>query len=92
MSIAIDPMIRGKLEQFIDRRRRWAIFYALMVGLVVWVLGVLLFTGIDAIWIIDRPTRSLLSLGTYVAAFLVGFAIAASLRPRVHLRGARQSP
>lgn len=70
MSIAIDPLIRIKLDQFISRRRRWTIFYALLIGIVVWVLGVLLFTWIDAVWILDRTTRSLLSLATYAAAFL----------------------
>jgi len=75
MSIAIDPMIRGKLEQFIDRRRRWTMLYAVMVGLVTWVLGVLLFTCIDAVWILDRTTRSLLSLGSYAVAFVAATAI-----------------
>ena len=89
MSIAIDPMIRGKLEQFIDRRRRWTILYAVMIGLVTWVLGVLLFTCIDAIWILDRATRSLLSLGSYTVAFIAALVIVRSrLKERDPIAGA----
>ncbi len=82
MSIAIDPVIQRKLNQFIDRRRRWTIAYALFVALAVWVAGILLFTLIDSLWIIDRGHRSLLSLATYILA-----AIAAVLVAMRRLRG-----
>lgn len=76
MSIAIDPQIRGKLEQFASRRRRWAILYAFLVAMTVWLLGALLFTWIDATWILDRTSRSLISLATYVATALSALVVA----------------
>ncbi|MGV3486244.1 MAG: hypothetical protein ACO1RT_17630, partial [Planctomycetaceae bacterium] len=76
MSIAIDPLIRIKLQQFITRRRRWTIFYSLLIGIVVWVVGVLLFTWVDAVWILDRQTRLLLSIAAYAAALLSALVIA----------------
>lgn len=75
MSIAIDPLIQGKLQQFIGRRRRWGMLYAFLVAATIWLLGVLLFTWIDATWILDRTVRSLLSLATYVIAGLTGLII-----------------
>jgi hypothetical protein len=75
MSMAIDPMIRIKLDQFIGRRRRWTIFYALLMSIFVWILGVLLFTWIDSVWILDRFTRLLLSLGTYAIAAISAIVI-----------------
>ncbi len=75
MSMAIDPLIRIKLDQFVSRRKRWTILYALMVAIVVWVVGVLLFACVDAVWILDRTTRSMLSLATYAAALVAAIAI-----------------
>lgn len=75
MSIAIDPLIQGKLQQFIGRRRRWGILYAFLVAATIWLLGVLLFTWIDATWILDRTVRSLLSLATYLVAGVTGLVI-----------------
>lgn len=72
MSIAIDPLIRIKLEQLVNRRRRWTMLHAALVAVFVWLTGVLLFTWIDAVWILERGTRSLLSLATYGAALLAG--------------------
>jgi len=75
MSIAIDPLIRSKLEQFITRRRRWTILHALLLSIFVWLVGVLLFTWIDAVWILERGTRSILSVATYAIAIAAGVAI-----------------
>ncbi len=44
MSLALDPFVQNKLDEFITRRRRWTIIQATLIGLAVWLVGILLFT------------------------------------------------
>ncbi len=68
MSLALDPFVQNKLEEFVNRRRRWTLIHAVLIGLAVWLVGILAFTWADAIWIMDRPVRLVLSLLVYVVA------------------------
>ena len=75
MSITIDPTIRVQLERFDHRHRRWALAAAGLAAIAVWLIGVLLFTWIDAVWILDRGTRLLLSVATYISAIVAALFI-----------------
>ncbi len=77
MSLALDPFVQNKLDEFITRRRRWTIIQATLIGLAVWLVGILLFTWADAVWVLDRPVRLVLSLLVYVAAAIAGVDLGA---------------
>jgi hypothetical protein len=62
MSIALDPLIGERLQRFARRQRRLVLVRAALAALVLWILGILALVLIDAIWVIERPTRMTLSL------------------------------
>lgn len=62
MSIALDPLIGARLQRFARRQRRLVLVRAALAALVLWILGILALVLIDAIWVIERPTRMTLSL------------------------------
>ncbi len=65
MSIAIDPVIHDRLNRFTRRQRTWIVIRAAAVAVAFWIVSVLAVTVIDALWVIERGPRSLLTLATY---------------------------
>lgn len=81
MSAVIDPIIHDRLSRYLRRQRRWVVLRALLVALALWIIAILIVTWIDGTWVIERGTRSLLTLSAY------GLAAAAFMRLAI----ARQS-
>lgn len=71
MSAVIDPIIEDRLSRYLRRQRRWVWLRALLVALAVWIIAILVVTWIDGAWVIERGTRSLLTLTAYGVAAVV---------------------
>ena len=68
MSAIIDPVIHDQLNRYARRQRWWILFQSSLIALAVWIIAVLLVTWIDAVWVIERGPRSLLTLAAYGSA------------------------
>ena len=83
MSTVIDPIIHDRLTRYVRRQRRWVLLRALLVAVAVWIVAILVVTWIDGTWVIERGTRSLLTLTAYAlaAAVLVRLAVVRRSEP-----------
>src|SRR5690606_38115477 len=54
----------------------WTLLRAELVALVAWCLAILVVTGIDAVWVIERAGRAALTLAAYALAAVVFLVLA----------------
>lgn len=85
MSISIDPVIDDRLNRFARRQQRLIGFRAALVALACWIVAILTLVVIDAVWVLERGPRSLLTLSAHAVSIAVFVGLSLS-----HWRG--QSP
>lgn len=82
MSVAVKGVLEDRLTRYDRRRRRWVLIRAASLAIACWIVAILVVTWIDALWVLERWTRSLLTLSTYALA--AGLFL---LRSLLQLRG-----
>ncbi len=85
MSVALDPIVAGKLRQFSRRRWRLLVLRGLCVGVVTFLLAMCIVALVDWSWLLSDRTRWLLSGAAYV--LVVAAVWMTSLRRLVYRPG-----
>lgn len=89
MSITIDPVIDDQLNRIARRQRRLIGFRAALVALACWIVLILALVVIDAVWVLERGPRTLLTLLAHALAIAVFIGLSLSrVRGQTPLRRA----
>lgn len=74
MSTSVNPIIDDHLSRFARRQRQLVVLRAGLVAVAFWIVAILGLMAVDALWVLERGPRSLLTLATHglaVALFVL---------------------